>query len=148
MAHDVTFRMGAALVALAFAVTSGRTGMQEHPRSAHATSGHDIASEAYAPEVPPAPAHASHAAAASEPAPAPAADEGHAEHPAHGSSDECACVGPCQSGAPPTLTVATFTAVEDLSSRPVRVVRGSPRLIAQDPRSRLLPFPNAPPARV
>ena len=174
MRRSVTYRIGAAVAAVVFAVTSGITAMEVHQLAAHGSQ------PLAAPDAPPTPvasvasghsehhphgqdghqaraaqageAHASHAAHG---APAEgdaeqsheASHSGHTGHSEHGST-ECTCVGPCASGAPPTLTEPTFAEMVLGEPQPVRVVAAPVDPVHQDPRSYLLPFSNAPPARV
>ena len=64
------------------------------------------------------------------------------------SSTECMCVGPCQSGSAPNVAEAPSSRIVASDVEHVRVVAHGTRLFYRDPTSHLLPFPNAPPARV
>jgi hypothetical protein len=161
MRRPLTFRLGTALAAFVFAATSGITGMEAHPLSAHGPhasglialdlgvapeqsagshadhhSGHDVASD------PAASAHGHHQAAAAH-----TTDAGQSGH-SHHSSEECTCVGPCQGGAAPTISGPETADVWVGEADHAPVVYAPIRLIHQDPSSHLLPFATAPPARV
>ena len=158
MRRSVTSRLGAAAAALVFAATSGVTSMEAHPLSGHGPHATEIlalelggvaeaANDAHThhgAEQPQTSAHQGHAAhdGASERT----THGGHSSH--HGSSTECTCVGPCVGGAPPTISEAAFADIVPMDTAPERVVPVPVRLIPQDPRSHLLPLPNAPPASV
>lgn len=73
---------------------------------------------------------------------------GHSGHSQHGSTSECTCVGPCATGAPPTLSDGTFAEISVGETASFREVAARARVVPQDPRTYLLPFPNAPPAGV
>ena len=87
--------------------------------------------------------------AASEDAarPGESAGSSHFGHSQHGPLDGCRCVGPCASGAPPKLGNATFAEIWLGETAPFGAAPTRTRVIPQDPRSYLLPFPNPPPVR-
>ena len=203
MQRTVTYRLGAALAAVVFAVKSGITAMEVHQLAAH---GSQPVAAAATPPVPVTsgssehsgnqhtPGHGSHhahAAPADVPHASHQAGDGSAEahqqadgsghsgsghsgsghsgsghsgsghsgsghsgsghsgsgHSEHGST-ECTCVGPCASGAPPTLGEPTFAELHLAEPEPTQLVSVPVDPVHQDPRSYLLPFSNAPPARV
>jgi hypothetical protein len=159
MLRTVTFRLGAAFAAVVFAVTSGVTSMEVHQLAAHGTSPDAAAvAEATPQHARAQDAHAGHHSGHGGPAHATDHDAddhaghgnlsgyGHSGHSQHGSPDDCGCMGPCASGAPPTLADASFAAVWHGDTDHEQVVSVVERLIPQDPRSHLLPLPNAPPA--
>jgi hypothetical protein len=155
MLRTVTFRLAAAFAAVVFAVTSGVTGMEAHPLSAHGPHAAEMIALELGGAGQPAQAghtHARHASdheAGGHSAPgAPAGPSSHSGHPQHGSSQECTCVGPCAGAAPPTLSDPAFGEIRLGETDCVRTIPALGRLIPQDPRSYLLPLPNAPPERV
>jgi len=159
MLRTVTFRLGAAFAAIVFVVTSGITAMEVHQLAAHGP-GPDAATALQ--QDAPAPVgaqqahgqHAHHGRVPDQDAEGhsahadPSSPSGHSGHSQHGSSDDCTCVGPCASGAPPTLADASFSEVWLGETDHERVVSIPERLIPQDPRSHLLPLPNGPPVHV
>jgi hypothetical protein len=164
MARTVTFRLGAALAAVAFAVTSGVTAMDVHrlaahrqaatleaspaPAALHALAGQPASGHHVSAQHLGARGHGAHASRASSDARPAAASatvphtSGHSEH----QPDDCNCVGPCASVIPPTLSNARFSEISLGETAPLRVPVVADRVVEQDPRSHILPFPNAPPA--
>lgn len=162
MQRTVTSRLGAAAVAAVFVVTTGITAMEAHQLAAHtfagesavalqpvalaldfgaqAEHGHDHGHHASAPAPGAADEHAEHADASG--------DRGHSGHSEHGSTADCTCVGPCATGAPPTLSDGSFAEFSVGETASFREVPARARVVPQDPRSYLLPFSNGPPARV
>lgn len=141
MAHRRIFKLCTGCAAFVFTATSGLTGMQMHPLSAHPESEDLIAMEmgtyAHSNLSLPSPAglHVAHHAG------------GHGQHSVPGSADGCTCLGPCQGGAPPSLPdVGTprivLAPVAHLHAVPTRT-----RVAHQDTGSYLLPLPNPPPVR-
>jgi hypothetical protein len=142
MPRPLTFRLSTLGATLAFAATGGVTGMEAHPLSAHGPHADDLIAMELG-----APAH--HAEGADEkPVATHSGLSEHSGHPEHDSSGECTCVGPCQGGAPPDLAESETVEVAAGATAYTRPTAPLARLIPQDPRSYLLPLPNAPPARV
>jgi hypothetical protein len=159
MQRTVTTRLGAAAVAAVFVVTSGITAMEAHQLVAHGvTAEAEIALQPVALAAPSEHGHHAHAHGSAASAPSapdehaghadPSAGAGHSGHTDHGPTDDCTCVGPCASGAPPTLSDGTFAELSVGEIAPDRPLPMRARVIPQDPRTYLLPFPNPPPARV
>jgi hypothetical protein len=178
MRRTVTYRLGAASAAVVFAVTSGVTSMEVHQLAAHGTpplaapttppppvasgsdghEGHHRHAEHgheshHADAERTTQSHASHQTTddpAEQDHRVPRSDHagsGHSGHSEHGST-ECTCMGPCASGAPPSLGEPTFAEMGLAEPDPVQVVASPVDPVHQDPRTYLLPFSNAPPARV
>ncbi|HUP51820.1 MAG TPA: hypothetical protein VM198_05055 [Longimicrobiales bacterium] len=158
----MTFRLSAAFAAIVFVVTSGITAMEVHQLGAHGPVPDAAAALQRDAQAPPdrQQAHGQHAhhghvpdqdadddSAHAEPSNS-SGHSGHSGHSQHGSSDDCTCVGPCASGAPPTLADASFSEVGLGETDHERVVPMPERLVPQDPRSHLLPLPNGPPVHV
>jgi hypothetical protein len=93
------------------------------------------------------PAEQDHRAPRSDYAGSDHAGSGHSGHSEHGST-ECTCMGPCASGAPPSLGEPTFAEMGLAEPDHVQVVTSPVDPVHQDPRTYLLPFSNAPPVRV
>jgi hypothetical protein len=162
MQRTVTSRVGAAAVAAVFVVTTGITAMEAHQLAAHTFAGepavalqpvalaldfggdadqvHGHGHHAPTPEPNAADEHVGHAEASN-----PRGPSGHSDH---GSTAECTCVGPCATGAPPTLSEGSFAEFSVGETALFREAPARARAVPQDPRSYLLPFSNGPPARV
>lgn len=113
--------------------------MQMHPLSAHPESEDLIAMEMGTYSHPAAPMNAHSGLHAAHHA-------GHPQHSFPGSGDDCTCLGPCQGGAAPSLP---DVGTPEIALAPVEHLHAAPRrarVVHQDPRSYLLPFPNPPPA--
>jgi hypothetical protein len=133
--------MSVAGVALMFATMGGARRMDGHALSGHGTHfGNSIAGAT--PDVS-SDLHASHAGHHVAPS-----EQGGGEPEHEDTSNECTCVGPCQSGATPNTTRPTeyVVAAHEVSSAPL-AARTAHR-VYRDPTSHLLPLPNAPPSRV
>lgn len=136
-AHGRAFKLCAACASLVFVATGGLTGMQMHPLSPHPES-HDLFTMEMGADAPSMVAmlagHWAH----------------HSGSP-HGSmaapSLDCACLGPCQGGAAPSLADLGTLETAFRQTWPSHATAPRGRVIHQDPRSYLLPLPNPPPAR-
>jgi len=133
MRISLRFRLSTACAATVFAATGGVTGMQTHPLSMHGAHTESmIALELQGPSV-----HSDTDQAGQ-----------HTGHSQHGSSEDCTCVGPCQSGVGLSLPDAGSPAIvhDRVDHEPaVSVVVFAVR---EDPASYLFPLPNGPPQRV
>lgn len=134
MAQRRFFKLCAGGAAVLFTATSGFTGMQMHPLTAHPESENVLAMEV---------GIVSHPTGQM-----PAAHRGH--HGAHphslpGSSKDCTCLGPCQGGGPPTLASPVSVLPLLPQSNRVQVAFAPESPVQRDPTAYLLPLPNAPP---
>ncbi len=142
MGHDLTlyplsrtprqlaFRVGAAFATLIFMMMGGAAGVESHPFSHSGPHSSDIvAIELGAHESASAGDRAGH----------------HSGRPQHGSSQECTCIGACQSGAAPTLPNVLFSEALGGEIDRQRVARVATSPIHENPTAYLFPFPNAPP---
>ena len=130
-------RLGVGCIAFVFMAMGGARGMDAHSLSHGSHLGHTIAVEASSVPDHGAGDHSQHHAGP--------ADTSESEEE---SSTECTCVGPCQGGSAPNTTRAPSYRVVAVEVEHAPVVAKATRLFYRDPTSHLLPFPNAPPARV
>jgi hypothetical protein len=136
MARRKAFKLCSGCAALVFTATSGVTGMQMHPLSAHPESEAILAMEMGLGSQPMASMPATHAMHHMM---------HHGQHSMPGSSNDCTCPGPCAGGGPPTLA-SHLPGLEIVpQSGPVQVVYAPEPLIRSDPMAYLRPLPNAPP---
>ena len=138
--RPLAYRLSVGCVALMFVTMGGARGMNAHPLSSHGSHfGHMIAVEAPSVSDHGGADHSRHHAGPSD-----ASDEETQE----GSSSECTCVGPCQSGSSSNVAEAPSYQVVEAAAAEARPVAQPTRLFYRDPTAYLLPLPNAPPARV
>lgn len=138
MAHRKVFKLCAGGATVVFTVTSGLTGMEMHPLSAHPESEVILAMEMGIDSQSMASMPAGHSAHH-------AGHHGAHQHSMPGSSNDCSCLGPCQGGAPPTLTGHMSVLPLLRGTLRIRVASVPESPIHRDPTAYLRPLPNAPP---
>lgn len=141
MPRTSIYRLRATATLVAFAATGGLTGMEAHPLSQHGLHTDDFIALELSAE--------SHAAAPSQTARGAAGQASrHSGRPQHGQSNDCTCVGMCQGGASPSVSISSSTTVALADTEIVRAITAQTVVVPFDPRSYFLPLPNPPPRSV